>query len=295
MTYNHEKYITKAIESVLMQKTNFDVELVIGDDFSTDNTRTIINKYKNLKKEKICIKILDRPTNGLYHQKRKNFDRKVNFYDIIENCNGDYIALLDGDDYWTDPYKLQKQITFLEENQDYILCFHKVNCLLPTGKLQPFSKVNYEDFTSKQLKLELIKTNFIASCSSVFRNVKIDFSEFSNLHFVDYPLYFFLIKHGKMKCLKDNMGVYRIHKKGIWSNKKHTKRVTSLIHFHESYLKHFIISSDEQYVYARTLKNMKHEIASLYIKDIGIYSFFLKKLSNFIYSLFFLKKTIPNE
>src|SRR5690606_15395238 len=111
MTFNHAPFIREAIESILMQKTNFFVEVVVGDDFSTDSTLDILKQYEST--ENIHIKILERRIGDQYWQKRQRHGRFYNFYSILENCNGKYIALLDGDDYWTDPLKLQKQIDFL--------------------------------------------------------------------------------------------------------------------------------------------------------------------------------------
>src|ERR1700683_5373651 len=120
VTYNHEKYIAQAIESVLLQKTKFDFELVIGEDFSDDNTRNIIKTF-----------VLNNPgkINALLHPYNLGLDGKNNSVETLKNCNGKYVALCEGDDFWTDPYKLQKQIDFLEENTDFSICFHNSKIL----------------------------------------------------------------------------------------------------------------------------------------------------------------------
>src|ERR1700739_2391661 len=105
ITYNHEKYIAQAIESVLAQKTNFPVELVIGDDYSTDSTRKICLDYKKKHPDILKLRFPD-----------KNMGMMPNFIANLKECDSRYIALLEGDDYWTDPYKLQKQFDFLEAN-----------------------------------------------------------------------------------------------------------------------------------------------------------------------------------
>ncbi len=119
MTYNQAPFIAEAIESCLMQKTDFGFEIIIGDDFSTDGTKEICEEYAIKYPEK--IKLLARRIGDEYWQKRQKLGRLYNFVDIIENCNGKYIALLDGDDYWIDPLKLQKQVDFLEENNNCFL------------------------------------------------------------------------------------------------------------------------------------------------------------------------------
>src|SRR5690349_16516557 len=104
VTYNHEKFIEKAIEGVLMQETDFDVELVIGEDFSTDQTRSIIEKYQ----QKYPGKIIIAPS-------EHNLGMMKNFVNTLNTCTGEYIALCEGDDFWTDPTKLQRQVEFMEK------------------------------------------------------------------------------------------------------------------------------------------------------------------------------------
>lgn len=108
MTFNHEEFISEAIEGVLMQKTNFDYEIVIGEDCSTDNTREIILSYQKKYPGKFKL---------LLHE--KNIGAVANQMAIFQACVGKYIALCEGDDYWTDPLKLQKQVDFLEGNPEY--------------------------------------------------------------------------------------------------------------------------------------------------------------------------------
>ena len=122
MTYNHGEFIKEAMNGIMMQETSFPIEVVVGDDFSTDNTLNIIREFSNT--ENIDIHILDRPRGEDYDLKRQELGRLYNFQNIIENCKGKYIAILDGDDYWTDPLKLQKQVDFLENNKAYSIITH---------------------------------------------------------------------------------------------------------------------------------------------------------------------------
>lgn len=110
ITYNHEKYIEKAIESVLMQEGDFDFELLIGNDKSPDNTEKILEKYLDDKR----IKIFNR---------EKNLGALNNSWDLKLKAKGDYIAILEGDDFWTTKDKLQKQLEILEKNENVILCY----------------------------------------------------------------------------------------------------------------------------------------------------------------------------
>src|SRR5690606_34101688 len=117
ITYNHEAYIKQAIEGILMQQTNFDVELIIADDCSTDRTETIIRELIENHSENFKIK---------YYRHDINIGMMPNFIFSLKKCTGKYIALCEGDDYWTDPLKLQKQVDFLEGNPEYGICFHNV-------------------------------------------------------------------------------------------------------------------------------------------------------------------------
>jgi len=116
VTYNHDKYISKAIESVLDQETKFNFELVIGEDSSTDNTRNIIEEYRKKQPNKIRLFSGD-----------KNVGSTQNEITIIKASKGKYLAFCEGDDYWTDSFKLQKQVDFLEANPDYGLVHSDVN------------------------------------------------------------------------------------------------------------------------------------------------------------------------
>lgn len=125
MCYNQEKYIAQAMDGIMMQKVDFPVEVVVGDDFSQDSTLSIVRSYSDTKW--IKVRILKREVGDAYWTERQKRGRLYNYYDILKNCKGEYIALLDGDDYWTDPYKLQKQVQFLERNSGYAICSHEVH------------------------------------------------------------------------------------------------------------------------------------------------------------------------
>ena len=113
VTYNHRNYIEQAIESALMQKASFKYKLIIGEDFSTDGTREIVKRYADKYPDKII---------PIFQQ--KNIGGRLNFIEVINKSTAKYIAILEGDDYWTDKYKLQKQVNFLENNFDCSCCFH---------------------------------------------------------------------------------------------------------------------------------------------------------------------------
>jgi glycosyltransferase involved in cell wall biosynthesis len=207
ITYNQESFIRQAIEGVLMQKVNFTYEILIGDDFSTDNTKEIISEYA-AKFQAI------KPHLHTSNLGPKGLEGKNNFLNIYNACTGKYIALLDGDDYWTDPYKLQKQVDFLESNPDYAICFHKVK-ILQNGQIKDdsgtedrFNQIEGEDIGVRDL---LKHGNFINTASVMFRNTINHFPlEFSLSPVGDYFLYIMLTESGsKIKRMDDVMAVYR--------------------------------------------------------------------------------------
>lgn len=199
LTYNQEDYIEQAIEGILMQEANFRYELVIGEDYSTDSTRTICEKYKDTNPGR--IKLL--PSN-------KNLGLIKNFIRTYKECDGKYVSICDGDDFWSDPLKLQKQIDFLEKNADYDIVFTSFKFLYPNGRI---TGKDYEHVKENSTFKDLIFQNYIPSVTAVFRNKK-DLEDFpvwlDQCPYGDWPLYLWVTKEGsKIKFLKDVTAVYR--------------------------------------------------------------------------------------
>lgn len=217
MTYNHEAFIREAMDGIMMQKTNFAFEVVVGDDFSKDKTLEIIRSYIG-KDERISVRILDRPVGGEYSVIRKEKGRLYNFSNIVANCKGKYIAILDGDDYWTDELKLQRQVDFMEANPQCSICFHKAN-ILYKGKtaLHPVPESPDGFYAYDEL---YTKFNFITTAAVVFRNFGPLPDWFHKLPYGDMGLYYMLARNGTIAGLPEVMSVYRLHEKGIWHSKK---------------------------------------------------------------------------
>ena len=200
VTYGHEQYIREAIEGVLMQEGDFDFELIIANDCSFDNTDVIISEL--LKSHPKADKIR-------YIKHDKNIGMMPNFIFALQQAQGNYIALCDGDDYWTDPYKLQKQVDFLETNPDYVLSFHKIKILKPNGELvEDFITKVPENYETQETLARL--GNYIHTPSVVFRNVIKEFPpEIALTPIGDYFLYMLLAEQGKLKYIDEEMAVYR--------------------------------------------------------------------------------------
>jgi glycosyltransferase involved in cell wall biosynthesis len=125
-TYNHSKFITQMLEGALAQITNFDFEIVIGDDASTDDNSLIISDFANRFPDKIRA-FLHAENLGPTAPRELGGKNNVGF--LFSQCKGEYIALCEGDDYWTDSSKLQKQVDFLENNREYALCHHQLEVI----------------------------------------------------------------------------------------------------------------------------------------------------------------------
>lgn len=204
ITYNQEKYISRALQGVVDQKVNFRFEVVIGDDFSLDGTRKIIQEFTS-KYPKIF-----RPLFHPYNLGPKGIEGKYNFITTFYACRGKHIALLDGDDYWNDANKLQKQVDFLEANPDYAICFHGIYEMDQNGN--PTVCTRNLGTTESTLTIEdLAKENVIYTPSVVFRNNL--FHEFPELFMKspvgDYWLHLLNAKQGKIKYLPDLMATYK--------------------------------------------------------------------------------------
>jgi glycosyltransferase involved in cell wall biosynthesis len=208
VTYNHSLYIEQAIESMMMQNTNFAYKLYIGEDCSTDNTRAICENLQKKYPEKIILTAHEKNIGPI-----KN-SRSV--YEKVITSGAKYIAMCEGDDYWTDPYKLHKQVDFLEKNEDYSLCFHKINILNKEGfVIEDFiTKVpeNYEIFEN------LAYSNFIHTPSVVFRSKYLPLPlKLSYAPVGDYVLWLHLASQGKIHYIPESMAIYR-EGVGFWSS-----------------------------------------------------------------------------
>lgn len=199
LTYNQEEFIGQAIEGVLMQKTNFPIQLVIGEDFSKDRTRKLCEKYA-----------MENPTKIKLLPSKKNYGLINNFIRTYKECDGEYIAICDGDDYWIDSLKLQKQVDFLENNLDYNIVFTSFKFLFPDGRIHV---KDYRKVKESSSFNDLVFENYISSVTAVFRNKKTknDFPAWlSDCPYGDWPLYLWATKEGsKIKFLEDETAVYR--------------------------------------------------------------------------------------
>ena len=207
-TYNHGPFIRQCLDGFMMQKTNFTFEVLIHDDASTDNTAEIIREYEDKYPDII------KPIYQTENQYSKGV--KIGLTYLYPNAKGKYIAECEGDDYWTDPLKLQKQVDFLENNPDYVMCSHNYSFLF----MNEMKRVSYVETIGRDYSLEsLTKGEWLYQpLTLMFRSQTLWESEILRYtSIIDNILLYNLLKRGGGYCMPDDMGVYRVHSNGVWS------------------------------------------------------------------------------
>lgn len=216
ITFNHVQFIRECLDSFLMQKTDFLFEVLIHDDASTDGTAEIIKEYQQ--KYPDIIKPVYQ-TENQWSKGIRNIQSKYNF----PRAKGKYIAMCEGDDYWTDPNKLQKQVDFLENNKDIGLVFS--NCeqhFISYGELIR-KKIGIDKCVEDRIysRVEILENWLIPTASVLFRSENLNIEEFSalfkkyNFHYGDTPLYLYITRNTKIYGMKEVFCVYNRHENGV--------------------------------------------------------------------------------
>lgn len=209
ITYNQENFIKQTLDSFLAQKTNFEFDIIISDDCSTDNTPKILKEYEQKFPN----------TFRIYYQET-NLGSLKNYLFALSKAKTKYVLVNEGDDYFTNPNKLQKQVDFLEANPEYSICFHPVEIVYEEDKtkntIYPSKKMINKGLNIDHLLIE----NFMQTNSVMYRwdfaekNIQEIFPD--NILPADWYLHLLHAKEGKIKMLKDVMSAYRKHIGGIW-------------------------------------------------------------------------------
>jgi glycosyltransferase involved in cell wall biosynthesis len=217
ITYNHESYIEEAIDSFLMQETDFPFEIVVGEDYSTDGTRQIIEEY--LEQYPNIIKLITSDNNV---GPNRNFMRTLNA------CTGKYIAICEGDDYWIDDKKLKIQKRFLDNNKDFSLCYHnfyikRKDTIIQNNDKQSDDMLTFETYAKNLPNIQTLTTMFRNDILEIIPENLLD--KVKGSHF----LFLRMSEFGKLKYIDKYMGMYRIHEGGVWSKKNQFKKgITAL-------------------------------------------------------------------
>jgi glycosyltransferase involved in cell wall biosynthesis len=210
VTYNQEKYIAQALDSFLEQKTDFKFEVLVADDNSTDSTPQIIKKYA--KKYPSLIKPVFR---------KKNIGVTKNFTETMRLSRADYVALCEGDDYWTDIHKLQIQADYMDKHKNCALSFHAVGVFFENGDGQDYV---FPEHLKKIDTAELIKRNFIQTNSVMYRRQNYDYTPPDMLP-VDWYLHLYHAQFGDIGFIDKVMAKYRRHSGGVWWDSKNNLKM----------------------------------------------------------------------
>lgn len=243
LAFNHEKYIKDTIEGFLMQKTTFPIEIIINEDCSTDDTATIIHEYE--KKYPKIIKPI--------YQKRNVYSQGININAeyMLPLATGKYVALCDGDDYWTDPLKLQKQYEVMEANASCQMCLHRVKEIndkvqtsneltIPTNELKTgiYKSVDFMKF--------LGEGNFFNEVCYFFRREEYTYYQKNYPKFAeafmknksdDVPMLLYFGQLGDIYYINESMAVYRRFTSGSWSEDNKNTGIENYIRFCENSIK----------------------------------------------------------
>lgn len=214
LTYNHEKYIADAIESVVKQKTSFPFELVIGEDCSTDSTASICREYQSKYPDLIRLTTND-----------QNLGLQENFIRSYNQCRGEYMAICEGDDFWINKHKLQIQADFLDQHKEYSACFHRALNYYQEDGSKSIGNGGYQKKVNTVF--DIINSNPITNVTVMFRRGL--FGElpawFSKVTSYDFAIHVLNAEHGDVYFMNKVMAVYRQHKESIWSMATSEKQI----------------------------------------------------------------------
>jgi glycosyltransferase involved in cell wall biosynthesis len=249
LTYNHKQYIAQAIEGALSQKTNFSYRIYLGEDCSTDGTREICQKYANDHPDKL----------ELFLNSSNDIKRNAKtIYDACFNSGAKYIAMCEGDDYWTDPDKLQTQVDFLEQNPDFASCFHNT---VEEVENDPAKSFLYCSPSQPEIcsTIDLLSQgNIVPTCSNVFRREHLPSLPkwVPSLGMGDWPLNVLLSKAGKIRYVNRVMGVHRIHGMGIWSKSSAIQKERAVLKAYEAFSRHLTLTEAEKEIVNRKVSGL---------------------------------------
>jgi len=225
MTYNHERLIAQALDSVLMQEVAFPYEILISEDLSTDGTREIVLAYQRRHPDLIRLLLSERNLHNNEIVRRG-----------LRAARGKYVGLLDGDDYWTSPQKLQRQVDFLDAHPECAVCFHNALLVDEAGGTEPrpYTRRRQPEISTLD---DLWEGNFIATCSTMFRNGLI--SEIPDWYvgmfpITDWPLHILNAEHGTIGYIDEMMSVYRYHSGGLYSVLSERRKLETTAAFYET-------------------------------------------------------------
>jgi glycosyltransferase involved in cell wall biosynthesis len=249
VAYNHAPFVEEAIASVLAQETEFEYEIVVSEDFSTDGTREIVQRLAETHADRIRLMLSERNLNDNSVLRRG-----------LEAARGRYIALLDGDDVWTSKRKLQTQVDFLNAHPEYASCFHNAIVVYEDGSMPAHSF--YQEHPTQRMSTrwpgprstlaDIVRGNFIPACSVVLRaeSCRELPDWYDALPSGDWPLHVVSAQHGDLAYLDHTMATYRVHRQGVWtmgqSLYERLSDVEDLVHVYDVLNRHLNFTFDAE-------------------------------------------------
>ena len=217
VVYNHEPYLKQCLDGFVMQKTNFRFEAIVHDDASTDKSADIIREYAELYPD-IIIPVLEEE--NLYSKDKVLLRRKMN-----NLCKGKYVALCDGDDFWTDPYKLQKQVDYMEAHPGCSLCFTAADVIYEKGVPRNDQYVFAQQETRDLYYLPDLW--IVATASILHVNEMENYPYDPRFLYGDFPLIMFMLQKGYLHCIGEKMVTYRRNASSVISQTKNIQKLTA--------------------------------------------------------------------
>jgi len=251
-TYNHEKYIAQCLDGILNQVTDFDFEILIGEDDSSDLTREICIQYAKEKPNKIHLSLNSR-SDVIYINGAAT--GRFNIVNNLRKAKGEYIALCDGDDYWTDKNKLQNQIDLLDQSPHINICFHRALLVHEDKQSEIHPVPEFVLNQSFEYSHLLEHENFITTASVVIRNNKqLQLPKwFFTVPFGDLALYKIFSAGRKIYCIDKVMSIYNLHNDGAWSGLNTKRMIGKYLDFYRKIYQHY--DTNEQEVVRKKYKN----------------------------------------
>jgi glycosyltransferase involved in cell wall biosynthesis len=228
VTYNHELFLEQALDSVLSQELDHDYEVIVSEDRSTDGTGAILERYAS--EHQGIVRVM---------RSEHNLGTNEVLTRALEAATGEYVALLDGDDYWTSQAKLRTQVAFLDQRPEFSICFHNALVVYDEGDIEthPFHMNPPSERISAALPPavshleDLLGGNFMQTCSVMFRRRMLPPTPdwYDGLAIADWPLYVLLAERGPIGYIDEILSAYRVHPGGLWSeNISRFRRVDDL-------------------------------------------------------------------
>lgn len=226
MTYNHAGYIAQCLDSILEQQTEFMFEICLGEDASSDGTREICKEYAENHPDIIRL-FLHKREDVVYVKGRPT--AQGNFSSTMKQARGKYMILCDGDDYWCDPMKLQKQVDYLQSHEGMVGCFHRIARVDQDGKMVCADCGPPPGYKQRYTQADFLQHGGFSPLFSVlFENHYADGlpSWFMQIEYVDLPLHIHNTSYGDYGFFEDVMGCYRVHQGGMSSGVKRSRVVS---------------------------------------------------------------------